>query len=231
MQLSELISRESDKSQSTPVFVVNVLREAILRGLIPPGKILRQGEIAAELGLSHIPVREAMRQLEAEGFVEIIQNRGAVVKGLTSEDAMEIFSIRILIESEALRLAMPGLDEKIFRKCEFINSEIGDEQDVHRWCGLNWDFHKCLYEAAQSPRLLQLIQNLYSNVDRYLRIYLEVEDYRSIGSQEHASILEACRAGDADLAVAALRLHLENSRRLLVNLRDSKENNTQKEDS
>ncbi len=226
MELPELISRESGKNQSTPVFVVNVLREAIMRGLIPPGKILRQGEIAAELGLSHIPVREAMRQLEAEGFVEIIPNRGAVVKGLTSEDAMEIFSIRILLESEALRLAMPGLDEKIFRKCEFINGEIGDEQDVHKWCGLNWDFHKCLYEAAQSPRLLQLIQNLYSNVDRYLRIYLEVEDYRNIGRQEHASILEACRAGDVESAVAALRRHLENSRKLLIELRDSKEGNT-----
>ncbi|MFP4482128.1 MAG: GntR family transcriptional regulator [Thermovirgaceae bacterium] len=215
MKFPELIEKESEKNLSTPVFVVNVLREAILRGIFKCGKILRQGEIAAEMGVSHTPVREAIRQLEAEGFVAIIPNRGAMVTGLTVDDAREVFSIRKLLESEALRRALPGLDEKTLRKCEYINMEIGDEQDVHTWCGLNWDFHKSLYAPAESPRLLQMIQNLHSNVDRYLRLYLEVEDYRSIGVREHGLILDACRNKDESAAIRALELHLENSRTFL----------------
>jgi len=213
VQFKDLVKRESDRNSSTPVMVVNVLREAIMRGLFPQGKVLRQAEIAAAMGVSHTPVREAIRQLEAEGFVEIIPNRGAIVTGLTEEDAREIFSIRILLESEALRLAIPNLDEKTLRRSDYINMEIGDEKDIHKWCGLNWEFHKSLYQAAKSPRLLQMIQNLYSNVDRYLRLYLEVEDYRSIGKDEHSSIVQALRDGDEKGAIEALRQHLENSRK------------------
>lgn len=215
MKFQDLVEKEAEKNLSTPVFVVNVLREAIMRGIFKCGKILRQAEIAAELGVSHTPIREAIRQLEAEGFVEIIPNRGAMVTGLTVEDAREVFAIRKLLESEALRLALPKLDEKTLRKCEFINTEIGDEMDVHTWCGLNWDFHKSLYAASESPRLLQMIQNLYSNVDRYLRLYLEVKNYRSIGVREHGLILDACRSGDEAKAIRALELHLENSRAFL----------------
>lgn len=213
VQFKDLVKRESDRNSPAPVMVVNVLREAILMGLFPQGRILRQAEIAASLGVSHTPVREAIRQLEAEGFVEIIPNRGAMVTGLTEDDAREIFSIRALLESEALRLAIPKLDEKTLRRCDYINMEIGEEKDIHKWCGLNWEFHKCLYQAAKSPRLLQMIQNLYSNVDRYLRLYLELENYRSIGKDEHSSIVQALRNGDENGAIKALRLHLENSRK------------------
>jgi len=226
MHFADLVNRESEKNLPTPVFVVSVLREAIMRGIFPQGRMLRQGEIAADLGVSHTPVREAIRQLEAEGFVEIIPNRGAIVTGLTQEDAREIFSIRILLESEALRLALPNLDEKVFRKCDFIIVEIGDELDVHKWCGLNWEFHKCIYQAAKCPRLRQMIQHLYSNVDRYLRLCLEVEDYRAIARLEHSDILEACRTGKAEMAVASLQEHLENSKKLLIQFLVGKEDET-----
>jgi len=220
----EIVRLEVDSNLPTPLFVVKFLREAIMWGLFPQGKVLRQGELASELGVSHTPVREAIRQLEAEGFVEIIPNRGAIVTGLTQDDAREIFSIRILLESEALRLAIPNLDDKTLRRCEFVNIEISDEMDLHKWCGLNWEFHKCLYQASNSPRLLQMIQNLYSNVDRYLRLYLEVEDYRNTGSKEHSLILKALKAGNDEEALGALKRHLESSRDLLEEFVSKKEN-------
>ena len=211
MQLGELLPAESRKKLSAQNYVVNIIREAILRGILPQGQTLRQGEVASELGVSHIPVREAFRQLEGEGLVDLYPNRGAVVAGLTPEDAREIFHIRILLETASLELAMKNLEENVFRKCEGINTEITVEKDIHKWCRLNWEFHESLYRAADSPRLLQLIQTLYSNVDRYLRLYLEVENYRQIAHEEHAAILKACRARDTKAAVGALERHLRNS--------------------
>ena len=211
MQLGDLLSEESRKTLSAQNYVVKVIREAILRGVLPQGQTLRQSEIAAELGVSHIPVREAFRQLKAEGLVDLYPNRGAVVAGLTPEDAREIFYIRILLETACLKRAMPNLGEKVLHKCELINTEIGVEMDLHKWCHLNWEFHFTLYREAGSPRLLQLIETLYSNVDRYLRLYLEVENYRQIALEEHAAILESCKAGETEAAVGALERHLQNS--------------------
>lgn len=225
MQLGDLISSETRKKLSVQNFVVKVIREAIQRGILSQGQTLRQSEIAADLGVSHIPVREAFRQLEAEGLVDIFPNKGAVVAGLTPEDAKEIFFIRTLLETASLRLAIPNLSEKILHKCELINMEIEVEKDIHKWCHLNWEFHNTLYREAGCPRLLQLIQTLYSNVDRYLRLYLQVQNYRHIGHNEHEAILIACKGRNTETAVIALQSHLKNSCDLLVAYLSKQEKN------
>lgn len=187
-----------------------------MRGFFQQGRILRQVEMASLFGVSHIPIREALRQLEAEGFVQKIPNRGAIVTSLTTEDAFEIFSIRMLLESEALRLALPKIDDQILRKGDLINKESEFEPDPHKWAALNWQFHSCIYQKSESFRLIQMIKKLYSSVDRYLRIYLEVDDYRKIARIEHEYILKACKEGDTELAIHSLREHLKNSCYLLV---------------
>src|SRR5438093_1254358 len=104
--------------QSLTSAVVNVLREKILRGQIKAGEQLRQHAIAAELHVSRIPVREALRQLEAEGLVTIIDHRGAVVSGLSPEEILEMFEIRMVLESYLLRLSIPRLTDEDLKRSE-----------------------------------------------------------------------------------------------------------------
>ena len=86
----------------------------------------------------------------------------------------------MLLESEALRLAFPKIDDQTLRRGDLINRESEFEPDPHKWAALNWEFHSCIYQKSESFRLIQMIKKLYSSVDRYLRIYLEEDDYRKI---------------------------------------------------
>ena len=153
MNLEELVTNGKKWDVPTRIFVVQVLRTAILRGLLEEEETLRQADIARKLGVSHIPVREAFCQLAAEGLLSIHPNKGAVVIGLSPEDVSEIYNIRSILEVEALILAAPKLTPAILSRCEFVLENAYRTQDVHEWGDLNWEFHETLYVPGESPRL------------------------------------------------------------------------------
>ncbi len=142
--------------------LAQALREAILRGSYAGGQPLRQDELAAQFGTSKIPVREALRQLEAEGLVTFFPNRGAVVASLSPDEAEEIGEIRSALEAAAHDL----------HRAQDVLDEARDEPDPTRWSVLNWEFHAALYAPAGRPQLLKLIQQLHRRVDRYMRVTL-----------------------------------------------------------
>jgi DNA-binding GntR family transcriptional regulator len=196
--------------------VAEVLREAILRGILVAGQQLRQDEIARELGVSHIPVREALRQLEAEGLVRLRPYRGFEVSELSPEEVEELYEIRIPLECQALRLAMPHLTDADLRRAEEILDAIDAEQDPSAWSQLNTEFHAVLYAPSRRQRLLNLIRTLRTNVDRYLRLYISVMQRKQYSQREHRKILEAVRRRDVAEAVEALEEHLGIACRMLV---------------
>jgi len=117
---SDSVSNSAIPRQSLTSAVADRLRDQIIRGIIPEGAQLRQDAIAKEYRVSRIPVREALRQLEAEGLISIVQHRGAVVRALSPDDVEELFTIRALLEPELLKLSIPHLTEKDFADADKI---------------------------------------------------------------------------------------------------------------
>jgi DNA-binding GntR family transcriptional regulator len=224
MTLQELASALSaQRYRTTPGLVAEVLREAILRNVLAGGHRLRQDEIAAHLGVSRIPVREALRQLEAEGLVTFYPHRGAVVSALSYQEVQEIYEIRIPLEATALRLALPRLTRRDLERAEGILEAIDRETEVAKWSGLNREFHTVLYAPADRPRLLALINTLRTNVERYQRIYISLMQHKVHSQREHRQILAACRQRDVEAAVRALESHLgQAAQELVAYLRDGR---------
>lgn len=217
MDLQQLATEVMHQQQGTSETVAAILREAILRGLFQGGQQLHQEEIAAQLGVSRLPVREALRQLEQEGLVVYRLNRGAVVSELSADEVQEIYEIRCSLESLALRLSIPHLTTSDFQRAATILDITDRETDVSQWGKLNRDFHTLLYAPARRSRLLALITAFHRNVDRYLRMEMVVLEYKERSQQEHRLILAACQRRDSDAAVTLLTQHIEAAGALLVN--------------
>ena len=132
--------------------VADKLRDQIIRGEIVEGSQIRQDAIALQYGVSRIPVREALRQLEAEGLIVIVPNRGATIPVLAPEDVEELFTIRALLEPELLKLSIPLLSQTDFAQAEALlkkyQNELQREEHMANWGRLNWRFHSILYSRA-----------------------------------------------------------------------------------
>jgi DNA-binding GntR family transcriptional regulator len=216
MELENLVLNTVEPGQSLPSLIANVLRSAIVDGVLKPGEPLRQDDLAAHFKVSHIPVREALRQLEMEGLAISQRNRGVVVTTLSPKEVEEIFEIRALLEAEALCLAIPNYTAAILQRAAQILDEIDQEQDISQWGELNSAFHTTLYTPADRPRLLSMIATLHRNGDRYVRMKLSVLNCKDRAQQEHQQILAACQDGNVELAVTLLNQHIILAGRELV---------------
>lgn len=216
MNLGDLAANVLQQQRSTPDLIADALREAILRGIFQEGQSLRQDEIAAQFGVSRIPVREALRQLEAEGLVTLQLNRGATVSALSPAEAQEICEIRSALETTAIQLAIPQLTESDLEKATLILDTTNQTTDAARWATLNWEFHATLYTPANRPRLLTMIKTLHVNIDRYVRLQMEKMNYLEKSQKEHYQLLDACRQRDARAAVKVLKRHIDTAGEELV---------------
>ncbi len=154
--------------RSVQELVYEHLRRAIAVSEIGPGP-LRLRDLAAELGVSTTPVREALRRLEGDGLVSYQRSGGIVVNQLSAEDVREIFRIRVTLELLALSLAVPNLGEDELRALERLQDRMERTTDPDKWRQLNQEFHLQMYAAANSPRLLHIIEGLWTAVEPYLR--------------------------------------------------------------
>lgn len=227
MKLNDLAAQVLQHQRSTPDLIAEALRQAIQHGLFAEGQSLRQDEIATQFGVSRIPVREALRQLEAEGLVTFHPNRGAMVAVLSPTAAQEICEIRIALESTALQLAIPQFTDVELDRAAAILQEVEQTTDPIRWSDLNWQFHAALYTPANRPRLLTLIKTLHVNVDRYIRLQIQVFDYRDRSQQEHHQLLAACQQRDETQAVTLLQYHIGAAAQQLVEYLQSTDRSNQ----
>ncbi|WP_298775298.1 GntR family transcriptional regulator [uncultured Shewanella sp.] len=192
--------------------VVEVLREKILSGHIKAGEPLRQSALADELNVSRIPIREALLQLEAEGLVRFEAHKGATATELSVEQVTELFELRALIETELLAKAIMNMQDEDIEKAEHILIELEfafkQKQSVSSWSELNRQFHTSLYQAANRPYALDMVQGLKTNCDRYIRLQLLLAGGIAQAEKEHRELLDYCKQKNVDAAVTLLRQHI-----------------------
>lgn len=189
------------------------IKRRILDGVLAEGAPIRQDEIAQEIGVSKIPVREALRRLESEGLVVITPNAGATVVRLTIDDYIEMLDIRIALECRALELAVPNMASSDIRQARQLLDAYDQAMSQEQWSDLNMRFHACLYAPANRPRLVAMIRATQDQMGRTLRMKISMVAEHGRSHQEHVQILEACEKGETALAVSLLRRHIEQTRR------------------
>jgi DNA-binding GntR family transcriptional regulator len=205
--------------QTVAAMTLDAIRDGILHGNYAEGEPLRQDALADELGVSRIPIREALRQLEAEGLVTFNPHRGAIVSTLSLAEIEEVFDLRTTIEADLLRRAVPRLTpEQLDQADEVLDRYASALQsgDVSKWGELNWQFHSTLYAAAGRPVAMGIVQRLHQQSDRYLRMQLALTHGETRANDEHRAIAAAVRAHDAKRASSLMRDHIAGAGRSLL---------------
>ncbi|MBV9521220.1 MAG: GntR family transcriptional regulator [Alphaproteobacteria bacterium] len=203
--------RERTVPRTFTAHVVDELRQLILSGVLVEGQQLRQDTLAATLNVSRIPVREGLRQLEAEGLVTFFPHRGAIVSELSLDEISELFDGRALLECDMLRRAIPKFTAADLDAAEEVLDFYDDafaQKDVSVWGQFNWKFHSTLYARAGRPRTFAMIETLNNNVDRYLRLHLQLPSAVREAQEAHRKLLALCRERQSDAASAFLREHI-----------------------
>jgi DNA-binding GntR family transcriptional regulator len=188
--------------------VAEAIRDQILSGILPAGAQLKQNRLAQEFGVSHIPVREAFKVLEAEGFVIWHPRRGAFVADLTIDNAGEIWELRAQLEPIAVRHSVPRISAREIAQGRALMERAASTSHHIDWMRLNWDFHRTLYCAAGRPLLLDMINSLWHNVDRYCTVLARANDSQHL-SCDHAKLLDAYERRDVKAASASVLRHME----------------------
>lgn len=188
------------------------LLDAICKGTYRMGERLIAEEIATEIGMSRMPVREAFRRLAADGLVTLRPNRGAVVSGLNIEEMREVFEMRSVLEGLAVRAALPKLSERHFTHLERLLDDMDAcRDDSSEWVSRHREFHQYLCCISERARLMRQICALHIVIEPHMRVWLEHGDKPLSARDEHAAILAALRSGDADLAEQVMREHIEGT--------------------
>ena len=197
------------------------LRRRILAGELREGVALRQDALAEEFGISRIPIREAFRQLSAEGLIVIHPHRGAVVSSLSPDEIAELFDLRALLEPDLVRRAVPRQVEADWVEADRILADYAQaikRQDTNAWGELNTEYHLALYRPAGRPQTLAVVRMLLANTDRYTRLQLALAGGTTRAQLEHAELLRLCREGAADEAGRLARRHVLDVKRDLLRL-------------
>lgn len=184
------------------------IRSAIIDGTIKEGEPIRQDEIGSLFNVSKIPVREALKRLEAEGLVEFRRNRGVFVTQLSEPEIEEIFEVRAILEAAAIRQSVPKMTAATFERAFQHYQEFLQNRDTANWSALNWKFHSSLYEDAGKAFLMQQIRAVHDRIERYLRVQLTLADGKQKSDDEHLAILHACKVADAARAATLTYDHI-----------------------
>lgn len=207
------------KHRTLSAAIVDKLRQAILDGTHLAGTQLRQDALADTYGVSRIPVREALFQLEAEGFVRIVPHKGAIVSELSLDEVNDVFDLRAMLEPRMLAESAPRFEEADFAALDAIQARFEKAiaaGDVGQWGVINAEFHMALYTKARQPRTQSIVAALLQTSDRYTRVQLSNTTAMGIAEQEHAELVRLCRAGRFAEAGAFLVRHIEAVRSDLV---------------
>ena len=178
------------------------IREAIVRGVFPPGQRLNLDSIAATLGVSRMPVRASLKQLESEGLLRISAYRGATVSVLRAHEIAEIYELRVVLECYLLSHVVPKLDDALLDDLEQVVRDLETSEDLAPRLERRWTFYDLLYARAERPRAHAQVNTLRSSVGRYLLLQ-RVEEHHG-----HEDFIAHLRARDTEAAEAWLTAHL-----------------------
>lgn len=210
MDNNELQKEVTDK-YSLRGRVFNRIREDILSGKYKQNEELKENTIGVELGVSRTPVREALRQLELEGLVSIIPNKGAYVTGISEKDIHDIYVIRSYLEGLCARWACENIDEEQLQELEevvYLSEFHSKKQHFEQIVELDNKFHDLIYEASGSKILRHVLSDFHHYVQRVRKITLSNPERAENSNREHTAILEAIRKRDGELAEKLAHEHI-----------------------
>ena len=188
--------------------VLAEIREQLLDGRLAPGGSIRPDALGEELGVSAVPVREALRILEGEGHVHYRPHRGYVVATLDVDDLIQIYRIRELLETEAVHRAIPRLQgDTVVRLREIVNEMDEVQDDVISLTAVNRQFHFTLFEAAEMPQLVRVLRILWDSSDRYRVRYLTSPENRRLVHDQHRRMMRAVADRDVETFVDESHKH------------------------
>ena len=188
--------------------IEETLRNAILDWRLPCGTAMRQQELASLFGVSRMPVREALRQLEAQSLLHVVTHKGAVVAPLIEDNSAETYALRMLLESEALRLSIPLLTDADLAQAEACINALESEKDSTEIGRLNRLFHMVLYGKAPNQRLLTLVEHGLNEEERFLRFNLEAMGLGETSQEDHRELLSLVAQRKVEESILTLRNHL-----------------------
>jgi DNA-binding GntR family transcriptional regulator len=224
MSVKELPALDKQR-QTTTSFAYEQLLRAILEGHLPPGSRLREQELVDWLGISRTPVREALRRLHAEGLVEILSYKGAVVRPLDPDEVREEYVLRAALEGMATELAVQRMSDTDLERLEQLAADLEralDAQDAEEYLETNFTFHFTLYALSGSTRLMAGIDASWKKDNLYRRVAYTLPGGWDEERKFHRDLMAACRARDAEQARRLVqRSCLEFSQMLVKTIRSA----------
>ncbi|MFE6996478.1 GntR family transcriptional regulator [Microbacterium sp. NPDC057659] len=208
--LQQIARRHGAGYRSVGEMAYDIIREGILDGTLPPGTKLRQETLADTIGISRLPIRSALIQLEADGLVEFHARRGAMVRALTVQEATEVYHLRSVLEREALRLAMAEMTPERIARLRELAAEADATSEGGAFVEARSEFYATLYDSAARPLQWELIEQLRLKLGRYVLGWrmVSTEGHR----HSHEELVEVVATGDAEKADAVLAHHLDHVR-------------------
>jgi DNA-binding GntR family transcriptional regulator len=200
------------KHRTLSAMITDQLRQAILNGTYPAGSQLRQDALGEAYGVSRIPVREALFQLEAEGLVRIVPQKGAIVSELSLDEINDVFDLRMLLEPRMLQQSALHFSADDFALLDGIQKRFeaaiaaGNRSE---WGQINAEFHMAMYVNARQPRTQSIVMALLQTSDRYTRMQLSTVEAMGIAEKEHAQLIALCRESRIEEASHFLKQHIE----------------------
>ncbi|MGH2441562.1 MAG: GntR family transcriptional regulator [Chloroflexota bacterium] len=206
-RLKHILERTRVHYRTVGDLAYSVIREGILTGAFPPGSRLRQDELAEAIGVSRMPIRSALLQLEVESLIDFHPNRGAVVKDLKPAQVREVYELRMVLESYALRKAVESITPERLKRLERLSSALDTAREGNTFLDARRAFYHELYDGDRHPLLLDFIEQVRNRLGHYM---LTRRVVGHLHEHAHAHLIECVRQGDADAAVAWLHKHLED---------------------
>ncbi|MGA1862924.1 GntR family transcriptional regulator [Deferribacter thermophilus] len=196
--------------------IADKIRADIIKGVYKDGERLVEPKLAESLGISRTPIREALRQLENEGFIEIIPRKGAVVKKMTLEDVDNLYLIKANLEGLAARQAIKHITDEDIKEMEKLNERFlllakKNEGVVEEYLKYNVDFHNIFIRLSKNDKLIEILEGLSKNFQRIKGMLISKSERALKAYNEHLEIIKAFKSKDPNLVENKVRWHIENS--------------------
>lgn len=200
--------KQIERHQTLREKILETIRDAILKGTLKPGERVSEPDLAERFGISRTPIREAFRQLESEGYLQVIPRKGAVVASLSERDVEEFYAIKIILEGFAARMAAENLTDKDIERLEAINEkleQIAKEGDIKTFFRVHNEFHEVFIKAAGNEKLYEMINQLVMKFKRLRLASLSQPGRMEISVEEHRNMIQAFKNHDGDKADSLVR--------------------------
>lgn len=199
--------------------VFNSIRDAILTGDLTPGERLMEKNLAEKIGVSRTPVREALRKLELEGFVEVIPRKGAMVTVITEKDIKNVLEIRAVLEGLAAKLAciyMSDDEIELLIKIKNEFEQAANAKEIEQMVIKDIELHDLIFKSTKNLKLVFMINNLREQIYRYRLAYLKDKSYRTSILKEHGEIVDAIKNRKQELAEEISIKHIKNQEKAVI---------------